>query len=113
MSPPATPNLTTLNASIDGWERMVIMSQADTEKKLCPACGTELELQEKSYAMGSALFTNRFHVDIYACPMCKRVELFAAERELVTCPVCGTKHPAKEKCAICSLNTVLDGKYGR
>ena len=90
-----------------------MMNQTATDKKLCTVCGTELELKESSYAMGSALFADRFHVDIYACPRCGRVELFAAERDLVTCPVCGTTHPAQEKCAICSLNTVLDGKYGR
>ena len=81
--------------------------------KLCPVCGKEMELKEKSYAMGSTLFTNRFHVDIYACPQCEHVELFAAQQDMVTCPVCGTVHPANEKCAICALNTVLDGKYGR
>ena len=89
------------------------MKDAATDVKRCPECGKELELQKKSYAMGSALFTNRFHVDIYACPRCGRVELFAAEQDLVTCPLCGTAHPAQEKCAICSLNAVLDGKYGR
>ena len=84
------------------------------EKKTCPRCGGEMELREQSYGMGSALHSHqRFYVDIYACPKCQHVELFAAESDLVTCPKCGTVHPAKEKCAICALDTVLDGKYGR
>ena len=69
--------------------------------------------QEISYAMGSHLFSDRFHVDIYTCPQCGHVELFAAKAELVNCPKCGTPHPANEKCPICALDTVLDGKYGR
>ena len=89
------------------------MDTTNTSPKRCPNCGEELELREQSYAMGSHLFANRFHVDIYACPKCNRVELYAAPGEMVICPICGTSHPAKEKCAICSLNTVLDGKYGR
>lgn len=112
MSLPATPSLTTPETLIP-LERKDMKMDSITEIKCCPRCGSEMELKEKSYAMGSALFTNRFHVNIYACPKCNHVELFATEGELVTCPVCGTKHPAREKCAICSLNTVLDGKYGR
>lgn len=79
--------------------------------KRCVRCGSKLKLQKESYPMGSALFSQRFHVDIYACPRCGRVELFEAQDDqMVTCPVCGTSHPVQEKCAICALNTVLDGK---
>ena len=81
--------------------------------KTCTVCGKELELSKSSYAMGSHLFADRFHVDIYTCPQCGHVELFAAKAELVNCPKCGTPHPANEKCPICALDTVLDGKYGR
>lgn len=80
--------------------------------KICPNCETEMELEVHSYPMGSAFLLDRFHVDIYRCPNCDKVELFAAAKgDMVTCPVCGSSHSAKEKCAICALNTAFDGSH--
>ena len=77
-------------------------------KKLCPACRIELELASAAFPMGSTLAHERFHVDIYRCPKCSRVELFAArEEELVTCPVCGATHSPKEKCPMCAINAAF------
>ncbi len=81
---------------------------SETAKKLCPACQCELTLASAAFPMGSAFAHERFHVDIYRCPQCDRVELFAAqEEEKVTCPVCGATHSPKEKCPICALNTAF------
>ncbi len=80
-------------------------------KKICPSCKAEMELSVKSYPMGSAFIKDRFHVDIYRCPVCQKVELFAAESDMVTCPVCGSVHPAHEKCVKCALDSAFDGTY--
>ena len=80
-------------------------------EKLCPVCHKPLVLKEESYPMGSALFkADRVHVDIYECPDCERVELFAAKSDLVKCPKCGNMHSAKEACAVCALNAGLDAE---
>jgi ssDNA-binding Zn-finger/Zn-ribbon topoisomerase 1 len=84
---------------------------AGIEKKICSRCGEEMELKEASFPMGSALSAQRFHVDIYSCPKCNKVELFAAESDVVTCPVCGHVHPAREKCVRCALSTAFDGSH--
>ena len=73
-------------------------------KKMCPQCGVEMELKKESYPLGSMHVQDRYHVDIYACPKCARVEFFETEPEMVACPVCGTMHNKHEKCAICALN---------
>lgn len=84
---------------------------SDTAKKLCSACHTELELASAAFPMGSAFAHERFHVDLYRCPSCGRVELFATEQNeqemLVTCPVCGATHSPKEKCPICAINAAF------
>lgn len=59
--------------------------------------------------MGSVFHMNRFHADIYRCPACRRINLFEAESEMVTCPVCGTVHPAQEKCFTCALDAAFGG----
>lgn len=83
---------------------------SESAKKLCIACQTELTLAAESFPMGSAFAHERFHVNIYRCPSCGRVELFAAEEsETVTCPVCGATHSAKEKCPICAINAAFGG----
>ena len=65
-------------------------------EKVCPVCHKALKLKEAGYPMGSALLkADRVHVDIYECPECQRVELFAAESDLVKCPKCGTKKPVQ------------------
>ena len=79
-----------------------------TSKKLCAACGNEMELAIESYPMGSVFAHERFHVNIYRCTGCGRVELFAADQpEMVTCPKCGATHSPKEKCPICAINTAF------
>ncbi|MBQ4468738.1 MAG: hypothetical protein IJR35_11590 [Synergistaceae bacterium] len=78
-------------------------------EKVCLSCHKALKLRESAYPMGSAfLKADRVHVDIYECPECHRVELFAADSDMVTCPKCGTVHSAKEACAVCALNAALD-----
>lgn len=78
--------------------------------KRCPACEEEMVLEVASYPMGSVFLKERFHVDIYRCPKCDRVELFAAKGKLVTCPVCGSTHHADERCAICAINAAFEQK---
>ena len=82
-------------------------------KKICPHCNQEIELAVKSYPMGSVFQMNRFHADIYRCPACQRISLFAAERNMVTCPVCGTPHPAQEKCVTCAVDAAFVGTAAR
>ena len=52
-------------------------------------------------------------MDLYACPVCGKVELYTAasvltqakdEEEQVTCPVCGTRHSPLIGCPRCALN---------
>ena len=81
--------------------------------KLCPHCGEEMVLEVASYPMGSAFLANRFHADIYRCPKCDLVKLFAAKSNMVTCPVCGTAHPASERCVLCALNLAFKGDYSK
>ena len=40
-------------------------------------------------------------------------ELFAAEGDMVPCPVCGTMHPAQEKCVTCALDAAFGGTEAR
>lgn len=78
-------------------------------EKICPTCHKELKLKEAGYPMGSAfLKADRVHVDIYECPECHKIELFASETDMVACPKCGTLHSPKEACAVCALNAALD-----
>ena len=91
---------------------MFLMAEMKKEK-VCPCCNHELVLEKESYPMGSAFMSDRFHVDIYRCPACGKVELFAAKSSMVVCPVCGSTHSALEKCTICALNTAFDGKFNR
>ena len=85
----------------------------DAEKKICSACGREIELAVKSYPLGSAFQLKRLHADIYRCPACRRVELFEAESDMVTCPVCGVAHPTQERCVSCALDTAFGGWEAR
>ena len=83
-------------------------------KKICPACNTELVLASAAFPMGSTFSHERFHVDIYRCPKCSRVELFAAEEETkVVCPVCGATHSPKEKCPVCAINAAFSDHSSR
>ena len=76
---------------------------------MCPSCHKPLKLREASYPMGSALLkADRVHVDIYECPECHGIRLYAAESDMVTCPKCGSLHSKREKCAICAMNTAID-----
>ena len=78
-------------------------------EKFCKDCNKALKLREAGYPMGSAfLKADRVHVDIYECPECHRIELFAALSDMVTCPKCGSVHSAKEACAVCALNDAID-----
>ena len=78
------------------------------EQKICLACQSEMELAVDSFPIGSTLAHNRFHVHIYRCPKCERVELFAAEEPaMVVCPKCGATHSSKERCPICAINSAF------
>ncbi|MBR2209458.1 MAG: hypothetical protein IJ859_11680 [Synergistaceae bacterium] len=78
--------------------------------KMCPACNKELKLRESGYPMGSAfLKADRVHVDIYECPDCHEIKLFASDGDMMTCPKCGTLHNVKEACPVCALNAAFDG----
>ncbi len=80
-----------------------------SEKMICPVCNKELKLREEGYPMGSAfLKADRVHVNIYECPECHEVHLYACDGGQVTCPKCGTLHNAKEACPVCALNAALD-----
>ena len=79
------------------------------EQKVCPTCGGAMELEVASYPLGSSFLHERFHVDIYCCTVCRRVNFYAAESEMVTCPVCGSRHSAKEKCPLCAINKAFNG----
>lgn len=78
-------------------------------KKFCPSCSEEMELAVKAYPMGSVFHLDRIHADVYRCPKCQRIQLFAAESDMVTCPVCGTVHPAQERCVTCALDAAFGG----
>ncbi len=86
------------------------MEEKREASKLCPTCGGGMVLEVASYPMGSVFLKERFHVDIYRCPNCDRVNLFAAKSKLITCPVCGSVHHADERCAICAINAAFDRK---
>lgn len=78
-------------------------------ERICPSCKKELKLREKGYPMGSSfLKADRVHVDIYECPECHGIRLYATEGDMVTCPKCGSVHSAKEACAICAMNAAVD-----
>ena len=78
-------------------------------EKTCVYCHKPLKLKEASYPMGSALLkADRVHVDIYECPECHAIRLYATEGDMVTCPKCGSVHSAKEACAICAMNAAID-----
>ena len=53
--------------------------------KLCPVCNVKMNLRSKNYAMGSPLSFNRFYTDIYSCPQCGRVRLYAANEKVIIC----------------------------
>ena len=81
------------------------------EQHICPACHCEMTRELQGYPMGGIFVSNRFYVDIYRCPKCSRVDLFSAEGESVTCPVCGSVHNAGERCVRCALESAFDGTY--
>lgn len=83
--------------------------------KLCTACKEEMVLEVASYPMGSVFKSDRLEVDIYRCPKCDHVKLFAAreKRDLITCPVCGATHHPHEKCAVCALNNAYELYFGK
>lgn len=86
------------------------MEEKRVTSKVCPTCGGEMVLEISSYPMGSVFLKERFHVDIYRCPKCDRVNLFAAKSKQVTCPVCGSVHNEGERCAICAINSAFERK---
>ena len=52
---------------------------------LCPACGAEMELKLENLSIGAdgrgglmSLLMDQYEVDLYACPVCGKVELYTA-----------------------------------
>lgn len=107
----------------------------------CPACGTPLEIKMENFRIGAdgrggigSLFMDQFYVDLYACPMCGKVELYAAgtrkarqeeeapgeeepaeeesggEAEAV-CPVCGGPLDEAGNCPACTRPRKKDGGF--
>lgn len=93
----------------------------------CPACGGEMELKLEDLSVGAdgrgglaSLLMDQYEVDLYACPVCGKVELYTAgffreerpepREELVACPVCGTKHSPSMGCPTCAVRTAQSGR---
>ena len=87
---------------------LFIMEEKRDASKICSTCKEKMVLEVASYPMGSVFLKERFHVDIYRCPVCDRVKLFAAKSKVVICPVCGSTHHADERCAICAINAAFE-----
>ena len=58
----------------------------EEKKRLCPACGVEMELKLENFSIGAdghgglmSLFMEQYDVDLYACPRCGKVELYTAD----------------------------------
>lgn len=52
----------------------------------CPACGAEMELKLENFSIGAdgagglmTLLADTYEVDLYACPVCGKVELYTAD----------------------------------
>lgn len=89
----------------------------EREEKCCTYCKSKLTLDMRKYGLGgdgygglSSLLMEQYEVDIYRCPRCGRIELFAPEEEVIppeeqdiTCSVCGTKHSPLIGCPHCAL----------
>lgn len=86
----------------------------------CPACGAEMELKLENFSIGAdgagglmTLLADTYEVDLYACPICGKVELYTAgfwkeeeePEDLVTCPVCGKEHSPQIGCPRCALRS--------
>lgn len=96
------------------------------EKRCCPRCGEELKLEMREFSLGgdghgglSSLFVVQYDVDIYLCPQCGKVELYAAAPESesepepkVKCSRCGAEHSPEIGCPRCALNDAYHGSSG-
>ena len=90
------------------------------EGKSCPACAGPLERRLKNFLIGSdgygglsSMGLEQYAVDLFVCPQCGKVELYAAqssrqeekqEEEQVTCPTCGTRYSPLINCPHCALH---------
>lgn len=95
-------------------------------EKACPVCGTEMELKLENFSIGAdgggglmTLLADTYEVDLFACPVCGKVELYTARffreeepepEEQVTCPVCGTRHSSSVGCPTCALLSARSGR---
>ena len=52
----------------------------EEKKVLCPACGAEMERKLQNFSIGAvnSLLFEQYDVDLYACPICGKVELYTA-----------------------------------
>lgn len=57
----------------------------EEKEVLCPACGAEMELKLENFSIGAdgrgglmSLLMEQYEVDLYACPVCGKVELYTA-----------------------------------
>ena len=94
--------------------------------KSCPVCGATLHRRLKDFSIGAdggggllTLLADTYVVDLYACPVCGKVELYTAasvltqakdEEEQVTCPVGGTRHSPLIGCPQCAKRKAEQGQ---
>ena len=95
-------------------------------EKACPVCGSEMELKLENFSIGAdgggglmSLLADTYEVDLFACPVCGKVELYTARffreeepepEEQVTCPVCGTRHSSSVGCPSCAMRAARSGR---
>lgn len=114
--------------------------RADLERKAelepptrpCPICGGMMECKLKGFQIGAdgngGIYLlggyQQYHVDLYACPDCGKVEFYTADfaslkkreekkQQEVTCPTCGSIHSPLVGCPRCALDQASSGAYSR
>ena len=109
------------------WDLVRRQSQMSGAPRKCPVCGSGLECRLKDFSIGAdggggllTLLADTYVVDLYACPVCGKVELYTAasvltqakdEEEQVTCPVCGTRHSPLIGCPQCAKRKAEQGQH--
>ena len=111
-------------------ERKERLAKLEPPTRPCPSCGGSMECKLKEFRIGAdgngGFYIlggyEQYHVDLYACPDCGKVELYTAnfaavqarkarqETVNVTCAVCGTTHRADIGCPSCALNAATLGR---
>lgn len=108
------------------WDLVHRQSEQEQAARKCPVCGSSLACRLKDFSIGAdggggllTLLADTYVVDLYACPVCGKVELYTAasvlaqakdEAEQVTCPVCGTRHSPLIGCPRCAKRKAEQGQ---